>query len=38
MTGRAFLGGLDTSVRQYVFGHRDRVDEIMEYGKKYPFA
>ena len=30
MTGRAFLGGLDTSARQYVFGHRDRVDEIMD--------
>lgn len=30
MTGRAFLGALDTSTRQYVFGHRDRVDEIMD--------
>jgi len=30
MTGRAFLGTLDTAPRQYVFGHRDRVDEIMD--------
>ncbi len=30
MTGRAFLGTLDSSSRQYVFGHRDRVDEIMD--------
>ncbi|MAI73263.1 MAG: sulfatase [Rhodopirellula sp.] len=30
MTGRAFLGALDNSPRQYVFGHRDRVDEIMD--------
>ncbi|MGB0759755.1 MAG: sulfatase family protein, partial [Rubripirellula sp.] len=30
MTGRAFLGRLDASPRQYVFGHRDRVDEIMD--------
>lgn len=30
MTGRAFLGTLDSSPRQYVFGHRDRVDEIMD--------
>lgn len=30
MTGRAFLGPLDTPRRQYTFGHRDRVDEIMD--------
>ena len=30
MTGRAFLGPLDTLRRQYTFGHRDRVDEIMD--------
>ena len=30
MTGRAFLGPLATSPRQYVFGHRDRVDEIID--------
>ncbi len=28
--GQAFLGTLDTSPRQYLFGHRDRVDEIMD--------
>lgn len=30
MTGRAFLGPLDAAPRKYVFGHRDRVDEIMD--------
>jgi len=30
MTGRPFLGPLDTPARKYVFGHRDRVDEIMD--------
>ena len=30
MTGQPFLGSLDTPARQYVFGHRDRVDEILD--------
>lgn len=30
MRGHAFLGPLDVLRRQYVFGHRDRVDEIMD--------
>lgn len=30
MTGRPFLGRLDAPARQQVFGHRDRVDEIMD--------
>ena len=30
MTGQPFLGPLDAPARQHVFGHRDRVDEIMD--------
>ena len=30
MTGRAFLGSLDAPRRVHLFGHRDRVDEIMD--------
>jgi N-sulfoglucosamine sulfohydrolase len=30
MRGHAFLGPLDVVTRQYVFGHRDRVDEIID--------
>ncbi len=30
MRGRPFLGRLDHSSRKYAFGHRDRVDEIMD--------
>ncbi|MGI9470497.1 MAG: sulfatase-like hydrolase/transferase [Rubripirellula sp.] len=30
MSGQAFLGPLDTDRRELVFGHRDRVDEVMD--------
>lgn len=30
VTGQPFLGPLQTTPREYVFGHRDRVDEIID--------
>lgn len=30
MRGHAFLGPLDATEREYTFGHRDRVDEIID--------
>ena len=30
MQGRPFLGGAEAEPREYVFGHRDRIDEAMD--------